>query len=139
MGSEKIDQLSRLVEDRRNEQRVPETVAVLAVVEDFRRIFATVCDGAAELGHRCRIRLGPLKEPTIRSDDLVFRIAGHGQEGPIGEDDRIVGAVRIGDRHRHPHHLDGREKNVGPFGGKILRCMGGDRRIAMFRRGAAAG
>jgi hypothetical protein len=61
------------------------------------------------------IGVRPLEEAAVAPEHLVFRVAGQVLEGTVGEDDRIVRQVGIGEDDRHPGHLDGGEEHAAPL------------------------
>ena len=101
LAAEEIDQIARIVVDRPEMQGVPESAAVLAVVQQFddRDLFAL--DRAAHGLNLFAIGAAPLEEAAIATEDFVLVIAGQLAEGAIGEDDGIVVLVGIGEADRH--------------------------------------
>ena len=76
LRSEEIDDLAGLVANRADEERVPETAAVLPVVQDIDGDIFFSRNRVAYLCDRRRIGLGTLKETAIPSDQLLRAIAG---------------------------------------------------------------
>jgi hypothetical protein len=112
LAAEMVQQLAVRIEDRRDEQRVPERPAVLLVVQHLDRDVGAVPQRGAHHRNRLGIGAGPLHEPAVAPHHLLGRVAGELEEGVVGEDDRVVRQVRVGDQHRHAGHLDSREEDV---------------------------
>jgi hypothetical protein len=112
LRGEEIQQLAVLVEDRAQEQGIPEDLAVLFIIEDVDPHRALFRDRMAQLVHRAAVGLRSLQEAAVAAHRFLIRIAGEVEEGAVGEHDGIVGLARIGDDHRHARHLDGGEEDV---------------------------
>ncbi len=106
-----IDELAVAIEHGGDEQRVPETCAALLVVQYLDGGFAAFGDRAADLGHSVPVGVWTLHQPAILPDQFLGGVAGHVQEGRIGEDDRMVRRVRVGHDHGHARRPHRREED----------------------------
>ena len=133
LRAEEVDEVAGAVEDRRDEQGVPEGRAVLAVVQDLGGELPVLGDRGSDFGDRVAVGVRPLEEAAIGADQLLPAVAGHADEGAVDEEDRVVGLVRIGDDHRHARRLDGREEDVVMHVLDARRSAAGDGRARTVR------
>ena len=112
LRGEEIAQLARGIEHRRDEQRIPEGRAVLAVIQQLDVAVALLADGVADLGDVLLASVGSLQEAAIATQHLVQGITCGTQEGLVGKDDRVIRLVRIRHDHRHPGLLHGGKEDV---------------------------
>lgn len=96
-----IDQVARIVVNRRNEERIPEGRAVFLVVHQFDGNFVFFLDRSAHLGNDGRISLWSLQEATVMAHDLFATVAGHVDERVVGKGDRIIRPAGVGNDHGH--------------------------------------
>ncbi len=111
LRGEVVGQLALVVEDRRDEEAVPERLARLLVVLEVDLDRDPALDRVAHPGDVVAVGLGTLQEAAVAAEDLVPGVAGELREGVVDEDDRFVGLVRVGDQHRHPRRPHGRAAN----------------------------
>ncbi len=128
LAAEEEQQFAVRTEHGADVQLVDEGAAVAPVVQQLHHDVASRGDGGPDAGDVGRVGRRPLKEAAIAPDQLLRRVAGEFQEGAVGEDDRIVGQVRIGDDHRHPGLVGGGEQEVGPGGPDTGQARGRDGR-----------
>ena len=89
-------------------ERVPETRAVFAVIEQLDDNDAFLADRIADLGYLRLIRIRALKEAAITADDLVMVISGQLLERFVAENNRIIFEPGICETDSHsclPHRL----------------------------------
>jgi hypothetical protein len=115
LAGELIGELAILVVHRADEQRVPERRAVALVVEQFGRHRAAFQHRLADFGHRFAVGHRALQETAVAAEDLAFLIAGEVKKRLVGEHDRIVVLVGVGQDHRHPRHLNRREEHIAAY------------------------
>ena len=101
------------VRDRTDVEAVPEGCAVLLVVQDVDVDVLAGRNRLTDRSDRHGIGFGSLQEPAVPAIDLVPGITRQLQKGVVGEDDRIVGQVRVGHHNRHTGRPDCRRKRVG--------------------------
>ena len=102
---EEVSQRTVLVEHRAQHQLVPEGAAVAVIIEDLDGELTLIGDRIAYLGDARLVGVAALKKAAVAADHLVGAVAGHLEEGIVGEHDRIVGKARVGHYHRRPRPL----------------------------------
>ena len=120
---EKELQFPAIVGNRTDVEGVPEGRPVLAIVEDVDTHIGATRNGAANPLDGCRVGLGTLQQTAVPADDLVPFESGQVQEGIVREDDRIIGAARVRDDHRHAGGANGGSERIAPamLGMEVVR------------------
>ena len=136
LRGEKIHQLPTFVEQRRNEQLVPEGRAILAVVEHLDTGLMVLLNRALHLVQRVFVGLRPLQEPAITSDHFVQFKACQGQERLVGKDDRIIRPRGVGHDHCTVAGLHGRKEQVFAAGRQHCQFHTVDHRLLLCRQGS---
>ena len=78
---------------------VPEGAAVLPVVLEEDSRGRAHDDGLPELGERGHVGLGPPEQAQVLALELLVGVAGHADEGRVRVGQRVLGRVRVDDRH----------------------------------------
>ena len=132
LAREEVGELARLVVHGGEQQPVPESGPVPAVVPEVQLDRAPLLDGAPHPGDRIGVGVGSLQEAAISPDDLLARVAGQAAERVVDEHDRIVGQTQVGDYHRHARAAHRR-------GEGIVRCDLFQDHLGFNARGVLAG
>ena len=125
LRGEEVQQLALLVEDRPEEQGVPERRAVGLVVQQVDRDGTLFPDRLAHLVDRGAVGVAALQQAAIVAQDLVLAVAGQVEEGAVREHDRVVRQAWIGDQHRHARHGDGGEEDVVALADAVVLDVAG--------------
>ena len=109
------------VAHRGDQQGVAEAAAVAAAVDQLDRDLLARRHGATDPPARHRVGLRRLQHPAVAAEQFGGAIAGQFLEGPVGEGDRVVGLVRIGQHQRRRSLLQHRQQG----------CRRGGRRLGV--------
>ena len=109
---EEIFEFAIRIVDRADMHCVPESGAVLAIIQNVDDRIDLPVHRFPQPGDRGLLGLLALQEPAIASDDLVDRVAGQFDEGFVAIDDRAIGLMGIGNALRHPRLRGGLEKQL---------------------------
>jgi hypothetical protein len=96
LTAEKEANLAGCVDEGRYIEKIPEGVAIFAVVEEELNGFFTVFDRDAETLGRLVVGIGTLEKTTVAGDNVGSAVAGDGDESVGCEDDRIIGSSANG-------------------------------------------
>ena len=112
LAGEMVDEATGGIDHRTDEQGVPERGAVLAVVKNLLMEILATIQVTGDFRDDPSVGALPLEKAAVVAEYLVLRIAGQLFESAVAEDDRLIRLVGIGQTHRHPAHLHGREENI---------------------------
>ena len=98
---EVLHDFPRFVANRADEQRGPKTRSVLAPVTYLGLTVGMASECSFDL--RLRVRSGAASHQRFEAcaEDLLTVEPGQSEEGIVGENDRVLGLQRVGEKHRH--------------------------------------
>jgi hypothetical protein len=76
LHTDEMQELSLIIQHRRQRKLIPEAATVLAVVQQLYRASVPGLDSRAHFGHGRGIRIYTLQEATVATDDFFDVVAG---------------------------------------------------------------
>ena len=129
LGGIEIDELFRIVADRRDRHGVPEGGSVLAVVLKLHLDGNLPAHGIPNAIDRPRVGIGSLEHPTIMALQLLPGITGEIQKGVVDPDDGVVGEAGVGHHHGRGTGSEGHGEHLGIHEGITHRTEFGRNRV----------